>query len=246
MPQPLSVHLLPSLFFPDELQGSVAIIVDVLRATTTITTALAAGADAVIPCIDIETARDHKTNVASETILLGGERQGKKIKGFDLGNSPLHYTSEVVAEKTIAFTTTNGTKALHASLGAETILIGAFVNLHAIVLSLQEETRPIHLICAGTNGSITSEDVLFAGAVVHGLVSQNETTYQLNDSAILAAAAVKLPLQSDEALLEAIRQSHGGQNLIHLGFDADIAFAATRDLYQIIPQYDKKRGSIVI
>ncbi len=246
MSQSLSVHLLPQLFSPDDLQGGVAIVVDVLRATTTITTALADGAEAVIPCIDIETAKQHATEETPKKIILGGERQGEKIEGFDLGNSPLKYTPEIVAGKTIAFTTTNGTKALHASLNAETILIGAFVNLNAIVLSLQKETRPIHLICAGTNGSITSEDVLFAGAVVDGLVSQNETTYQLNDSAILAAAAVKQPLQSDESLLEAIRQSHGGRNLIRLGFDDDIAFAATRDLYQIIPKYDKKRGSIEI
>ncbi|VAX39595.1 hypothetical protein MNBD_PLANCTO02-2545 [hydrothermal vent metagenome] len=246
MSQRLSVHLLPHLFSSDEITGGVAVVIDVLRATTTITCALSEGAKAILPCLDIETAQHLAANSTNEKIFLGGERQGKKIEGFDFDNSPSSYTEKKVAGKTIAFTTTNGTKALHAALSAEDILIGAFVNLDAIISFLENEERPIHLICAGTNGNITAEDVLFAGAVVCGLVSQNKKDYQLNDSATLAASAVQEPLQNDQLLLDALRKSHGGQNLIQLGFDADIALAATRNTYPIIPQYDKKSSRITI
>src|SRR5262245_57387196 len=112
MLRPLNVHLLPELTTPEALTGGVVVVIDVLRATTTITTALAAGARRVIPCLDVADARAAAANSPEGECVLGGERQGLRIEGFDLGNSPNEYTPASVGGKTLVFSTTNGTKAM--------------------------------------------------------------------------------------------------------------------------------------
>lgn len=169
MPQTLSVHLLPALFEPQQLSGGVAVIIDILRASTTITTALFHQASCVIPCLTVDDALQHRDQAAAGSVLLGGERGGIRIPGFDLSNSPADYAPAVVQDRVIAFTTTNGTRALLRAAAAEQIVVGCFLNLSAIVGWLQSQSRPVHLICAGTDGQITGEDVLFAGAVVDQL-----------------------------------------------------------------------------
>ena len=135
------------------LDSAVAVVIDVLRASTTVVHALASGAQAVIPCETIDEAREQSTRRSSGTVLLGGERGGERIDGFDLGNSPLEFTPEAVAGKTIVFTTTNGTKALKQCASADRVLIGTFVNRAALLRVLQADGRPIHLVCAGTDWS---------------------------------------------------------------------------------------------
>src|SRR5690242_5734390 len=112
MSRPILVHLLPTLFEPADLRGGVAVVIDVLRATSTIVQALAAGATSVVPCGEIDEARAIAAKAAPGSVLLGGERKGVTIPGFDLGNSPGDYTSDVVTGKKLIFTTTNGTRAL--------------------------------------------------------------------------------------------------------------------------------------
>src|SRR5947208_10202296 len=112
MSRPIVAHLLPGLLEPPELRGGVAVVIDVLRATSTIVHALAAGAQALIPCCEIDEARRIAATFPPGTALLGGERRGVMIPGFDLGNSPGDYTAEVVGGKIVVFTTTNGTGAL--------------------------------------------------------------------------------------------------------------------------------------
>ncbi|NJN83930.1 MAG: 2-phosphosulfolactate phosphatase, partial [Caldilineaceae bacterium] len=165
MTQLLNVHLLPSLMEASSLQGSTAVIIDILRASSTMITALDHGALQVIPCGTPDAARRVRDELGADAVLLGGERGGVRIEGFDCGNSPLEYPASRVAGKTIAFTTTNGTHALLQAAAANQILIGAFMNRTAVVDRLHAEHLPIHLICAGTDGEITGEDVLFAGAI---------------------------------------------------------------------------------
>ena len=161
----LNVHFLPSLVDPKELSGCTCVVIDVLRATTTIATALFAGAREVIPCLEIEDARRIAASLPTGSYLLGGERGGKKIDNFQLGNSPAEYTAEVVKDKVVVFTTTNGTRALLACRGAEFVLCGAFVNLSPLCEAIRNRSN-IHLVCAGTDGQISREDVLLAGAIV--------------------------------------------------------------------------------
>src|SRR5262249_7524926 len=129
--------------------------------------ALAAGATSVVPCGEVDEARRLAAQARAQTVLLGGERGGLRIPGFDLGNSPGEYTREVAAGKTLVFTTTTGTLALIRAKEASRVLIGALVNLGAVVELLAEEAGPVHLVCAGTEGRVTLEDVLCAGAIAH-------------------------------------------------------------------------------
>jgi 2-phosphosulfolactate phosphatase len=250
----LSVHLLPGLTTPEELTGGAAVVIDVLRATTVMVTALAAGARAVIPTLEVDEAKKIAAGLPAGSVLLGGERGGLLIDGFDLANSPGEYTRERVAGKTIVFTTTNGTRALHACGEASRVLVGAFVNLTALCDVLRAETKPIHLLCAGTQQRITREDALFAGAVAAKLTA--EARPELNDEATLVAAAWRdLMRQQDDrprdddgtavtSLLRALQSSRGGRNALALGLDADLEAAARIDACPVVPQLDRPRGEI--
>lgn len=248
MPREIKVHLLPKLFEPDELRGGIAVILDILRASTTIIHALAHGADSVVPTEEIEEALSKKAKYQAERVLLGGERAGVLIDGFDLDNNPFAYAENVVRGKTILFTTSNGTRALKRSLAADRILIGGFVNLAAVVDVLLEDKRPIHFVCAGTMGKVTQEDVLCAGAIVDGLLGSLGLRDDdlADDQAQLALYRYLQANELDQGVLRAMRNSFGGRNCRRLGFDDQIARAATIDLFRIVPEYDAATGKITI
>ncbi len=165
------VHLLPGLIPPGALEGGVAIVVDVLRATTVMVHALAAGAKAVVPCGEIDEAIAHRQANPPGSVILGGEREGLPIEGFDLGNSPAAYTEAVCRDRTVVMTTTNGTRAILASLTAERVLVAAFPNLSATVAAVaaEDRARPVHVVCSGTDGHISLEDSFLAGALTRNL-----------------------------------------------------------------------------
>ncbi|MEQ8785168.1 MAG: 2-phosphosulfolactate phosphatase [Pirellulaceae bacterium] len=241
----LRVHLLPALTSPEELTDRVVVVIDVLRATTTITTALAHGALQVIPCLEVDEAREAAARQEGE-VLLGGERDGVKIAGFDLGNSPEEYTRSRVAGKTIVFTTTNGTRAMMACRGARRVLLGALVNFSAVCHELSRaaaESREvgIDLLCAGTRGEVTREDVLLAGALVDELSRQFPLQLDVNDQADLAGDVWRTAVQSmqgGEPLAEVLRRSCGGRNMLELGQERDIEIAARIDSLELTPVLD--------
>lgn len=225
----LRVHLLPKLFEPAEIAGGVAVIVDVLRASTTISFALANGAAAVVPCETVETAQQVRASAEQGHCLLGGERGGLKIEGFDLSNSPDDYVRSIVEGRLIGFTTTNGTMALLRASQADVVMIGAFVNLSAVAERILADSRPIHIVCAGTNGQISGEDVLFAGALAERLTDTESCSPC--DSADIAISHWRQECGdgSRQAIETALRRSQGGRNLIDLKYDKDIATAAMVD-----------------
>ncbi|MDG1894448.1 MAG: 2-phosphosulfolactate phosphatase [Fuerstiella sp.] len=227
----ISVHPLPALFEPSDVAGGIAVVVDILRASTTITRAVANGVDCVIPCGTVEEAVDVRNELPPGTCLLGGERGGVRIDGFDLSNSPADYAPSVVRGMSIGFTTTNGTRALIRSEKADDVLIGAFVNLSVVAERLRNSELPVHIVCAGTNGQITGEDVLYAGALVEQLVGSTAEGFEMTDSAQLAINHWRQESGdgSSDALEAALRRSRGGRNLIELGYDCDIATAAKTD-----------------
>ncbi|HET6426045.1 MAG TPA: 2-phosphosulfolactate phosphatase [Planctomycetaceae bacterium] len=244
MVRDIRVHLLPALFEPEEVRGGIAVILDILRASTTIVHALANGAQCVIPTLTIEDAQSVARGFAHRgDYLLGGEREGVLIDGFDHDNNPFAYTREVVQGKTIIFTTTNGTKALLRASAADRVLIGSFVNLQAVVNVLAEDTRPIHLVCAGTKGKITAEDSLCAGAIIDRLLQEfgRRDDDLPDDQAQLALAKYLQASVSDEDFRRSMRNSYGGRNCRRLGFDTQIDRAATFDLFDIVPEYDGER-----
>ncbi|HTN76480.1 MAG TPA: 2-phosphosulfolactate phosphatase [Pirellulaceae bacterium] len=244
MAESLRVHLLPSHVSPEELAGHAVVVIDVLRATTTIVHALAAGATSVLPCLEVEQAL-LLAQQFGPAVVLGGERGGRKIAGFDLGNSPEEYSPATVAGKRVIFTTTNGTKAMLRCRLARRVLIGAFVNFSAICERLRNEAR-VDLLCSGTDNQITREDVLFAGAVVEDLLEQGGgeqvTKCELNDQALIALdawRAVRADMrQALSPLVDQLRSSRGGRNLLEIGQERDIDIAAQIDRLAVAPELD--------
>ncbi len=219
MPQ-VDVYFLPQLVEPESLAGGVSVVIDVLRATTTITAALAAGARDVVPCLEVDEARAAAANLPAGQAVLGGERDGLRIAGFALGNSPREYTPDAVGGKTLVFTTTNGTRAMWHAQSADEVWLAAFVNLSTVAQACEGRKR-VDLICSGTAGKITREDVLLAGAIVAHLTARAAAA--LNDQAAIARAAWLQvagnpaavgppadPEQVSAAVALALRETQGG------------------------------------
>jgi 2-phosphosulfolactate phosphatase len=220
------------------------VVVDVLRATTTMVYALAAGATMIVPCREVDDARQRARNFPGA--LLGGEREGLPIDGFDLGNSPAEYQADKIAGRPIVLTTTNGTRAIDSCHMARRVLFAALVNRSAVCRQLEREPR-VGIICAGTNGQVTSEDVLLAGAIVEGFSLSDADELRCNDQAWLARAAwrsLSLDPPKLPALIAALRDSTGGRNLVRLGMEADIELAALCDRFAVVPALDIREGVI--
>ena len=233
MPHDREVHvyLLPALAPPGRLVGGLAVVVDVLRATTTMIHALAAGCTAVRPCAEVEEARDLAGQMRAGRVLLGGEREGTAPPGFDLGNSPREYTPKVCRGTTLVLTTTNGTRALLRAAEADRTLVAAFVNYSAVCEQLRQEARPVHIVCAGTDGEPALEDTLLAGALVDFLSEAGPAG--LNDAARLAWDCFE---NHGRVLLGALELSRGGTQLRQLGYDDDIRAAAQVDQFALVPE----------
>ena len=152
----LNVYALPRYVEPEQMAGGTAVVIDVLRASTTIVYALAAGANEVLPCREIADAHKLAEQFAADECLLGGEREGLPIEGFAPGNSPDEYYTERVGCKSIILTTTNGTRAMEHARAADDIYIAAFVNASAVARRLFDRER-VYILCAGTDGKITQE-----------------------------------------------------------------------------------------
>jgi 2-phosphosulfolactate phosphatase len=247
MPGMLNVHALPTLVEPEELLGSTAVVIDVLRSTTTIVHALAAGAREVFPCGEVEDARKLARQFPRDQVVLGGERHGLAIQGFDLGNSPEDYTPERLYDKTLVITTTNGTRAMARAGSATQILLAAFVNATAVYQRLQGHSA-IHILCSGTEGQFGDDDLLLAGMLVDRLQRGDGQGYMLNAQAItvremwLHKFALPLALGAEtleaERLAEALYETAGGRNLAALGFDEDILAASQIDRFTVVPEMD--------
>lgn len=241
-PNAVHVHLLPALIDPAAVAGGVAVMIDCLRASTTIAAALAAGAPWVEPHLTVDGARAALAQHAPGAVLSGGERGGLRIDGFDLDNSPAAYTPARLAGRGVVFTTTNGTAALHRLRAAGAVYIGCFANLSALAARLQADARPIHLLCAGTRGEVTQEDALVAGAIA-GRLRAAGRPFASGDQARIAALAFDA-CAAPAALRAAMHDSRGGRNLARLGLTADVDFCAGIDTLRIIPRWNPATNRI--
>jgi len=199
-----------------DLSQTVCVVLDILRATTSMVTALSNGAEAIIPVAEISEALAIRQQ--RPEVVLAGERDGQRIPPgltggvpFDLGNSPREYTAKAVQGKTIVMTTTNGTRALRACAGASAVLVGSFLNLRATYIRLQE-MRPVNLVivCSGTFNEPALEDILAAGAIcerIWPLYAGGHTS----DAAEVARRLYPL-MQYD--LLGAMKNSVNGRRLL--------------------------------
>jgi 2-phosphosulfolactate phosphatase len=225
------VHLTPRLAPPEQLAGGVAVVIDVLRATTTMIHALAAGCSAVRPCAEVDEARELAGSMRAGRVLLGGERDGKPLAGFDVGNSPLEYTASRCRGAVVVLTTSNGTRALLHAAAAERTLVAGFVNYSAVCEQLRRETRPIHIVCAGDGGGVALEDALLAGAFVDYSCDLGPT--RLNDGARLAWDSFE---HHGQILEGALAVCAGGVRLRELGYEEDVRMAARVDQFTLAPE----------
>jgi 2-phosphosulfolactate phosphatase len=226
----LDVYFTPYDFNDSEYPGYSALVIDVLRATTSIATACAHGCECIIPVKTVEEAVQLKTRYPD--VLLAGERKGCLIPGFNLGNSPREYTTEQVSGKTIVMTTTNGTLALSKAAAMQTVYTCAFVNVESITRTVYNAKENLVIICAGSEGRFSLEDVLCAGLVAERL----SPTAKLSDTA-LAAQAMYRDFSTD--LLRRVTESSHAQYLNNIGFGQDIALCLEQDTLSVVPKFSK-------
>lgn len=213
------------------VQGCFTVVLDVLRATSTIITALSRGARAVIPVADIPDAIALTRTLDRGAVLLCGERQGVRISGFDLGNSPLEYTSERVAGRTLVMTTTNGTRAIVAARDAEEIVIGGILNAASVARMARLSGLPVTLLMAGTQGRFSLEDALGAGAIIDALHGA-----QPDDLGHVCHRLFRENRVDLKGALEVCTHYH---RLLELGFAEDIAWCMKRDTLDTVPRFEK-------
>ena len=245
----LNAVFLPATVTSESLTDDTVIVVDVLRATTTIISALANGAAQVLPQPSIEAAREAYAGMNGDA-LLGGERQGQIVDGFTNGNSPVEYTSEVAAGKTLILATTNGTVAMEHCRQAKRVLIGAMVNLQAVAEAVLHEPK-VTVMCSGTDRVITSEDIIFAGAMIDRIRSVRQSAGvepgKSTDTAQIATnhwLRTKAEVDNGKPLADFFRNARGGINLVRIGLDHDIVFASQIDSLPHVPKLCKESWSI--
>jgi 2-phosphosulfolactate phosphatase len=225
---------------PQDVQGRVVAVIDVLRASTTIATALAHGAKAVIPFESSEEAVTRSKQLERGAFRLAGERRMLKMEGFDLGNSPLEHTAEAVEGKTVLLTTTNGTKALLAVQGARDVVVASYVNLTGVTTMLRAALRggaDITLVCAGQDRQYALEDAACAGRYVYN-ISKRLSDVDVNDAAL---AASLIDRKYGDNLMRLFNTAAHGRALAAAGFEGDLAACAAVDSYPVIPIYQDRQ-----
>ena len=237
----IDVFFTPVGFTPPDVQGRTVVVIDVLRATTTIAVALHHGAKAVVPASETEEAL-RIAQTLGDDVLLAGERKSVRIPGFGLGNSPLEFTADAVQHKTIILTTTNGTPALIAAQGAREVIVMAAVNFNTVVTHCRaalEQHGELLILCAGREKQFALEDAFAAGRLTKVLLPQGGLRrVRVNDAGI---ASLELARHYGERWLRAFRSSTHGQALAELGFREDLKACAMEDTHPVLPIYADRR-----
>ncbi len=215
------------------LRDQTVVVLDVLRAGTTIATALANGAKEIIPVNTVERAVKISGSLFGDHILRGGERNGRMIEGFDLGNSPLEYTRERVEGKAIIYSTTNGSRAIDKARYAREVAVGSFVNLSSLLGFLRTAGRDAVILCSGNNGKFSMEDSVCAGMLLHTLSEKSNQEFSMTDAALAAVALYK---SFGKSIPKMIRTSEHGKYLAEVGFADDLEYCARVDSLKVLPQ----------
>ena len=236
----LDVFFTPTQVKPGDTTGRLVIIVDVLRASTTVATALGNGARTVLPLEGADEVIVRSNEFARSQIILAGEQKMQPIAGFDLGNSPQDFTKAAVEGKTILITTTNGTRALLGVQGARDIVIASYVNFTAVLTMMKvaaSSNTDIAIICAGEEGSFTLEDAACAGRYVRAIPKRADSV-QVNDA---ASASVLIEKKYGDNIAKVFKESNHGKELEEAGFGDDLAAAAEVDSYPVVPIYQERQ-----
>lgn len=233
----ITVTVTPKYLKPGELADKTAVVIDVLRASSTIVTALQNECDRIIPAMSPNEAVKIK-KVSEGEVLLGGEMDSKKIQGFDFGNSPLEYGKENIAEKIIAFSTANGSVAIKRCDDAAEVLIGSMLNAKAVAKEVLEIGRDTCLVCAGTRGKFSTDDIIATGCIVDRIISMDGTV-ELDD---LGRVALKMYRNAKNDLMASFEGCMHFDYLMEIGLKQDVEFCLQEDLFSVVPVY--KEGVI--
>jgi len=226
MPRKIEVCVTPALLGLYNIEQTIVVVIDILRATSSIVYGIDNGATAIIPVANVTDC----LNYTDRGYLLAAERNGSVVEGYDFGNSPFSYTKERVGGKTIVLTTTNGTKALHmARAKAKQVVVGSFLNLQALCNWLKTRDEDVLLLCAGWKDQFNLEDTLFAGAVVQELRPHFD---EFDDSGVAAEDLYQL---AKADLRTYINKSSHSHRLAALNIEADVQFCLQLNLCQAIP-----------
>ncbi len=220
----LEVCFSPELIHLHDLEGKIVVVVDIFRATSTMIAALANGIEEIQTFADLESCR----SMREKGYLIAGERNGKTVEGFDLGNSPVAFLEEYYGGKKLAMTTTNGTLAISKSQSADEILIGAFPNFSATIRYIQAQQKDVLIHCAGWKGRFNLEDSLYAGALAKAL----ESTHSSDDDGALAMKT--LFEKEGHQLKQYLSKASHAKRLQNQGIEKDIDFCLTLDLYDLV------------
>ena len=237
----LDIVLLPEELKSKNILDCLVVVIDVLRASSSITTALASGASKVIPVYLPGEARKKSKKFRPDEVLLCGERNGERLAGFNLGNSPLEYNNTMVKEKIILLTTTNGIRTIELVQKAKKVIIGCFLNIHAIVHYCNSYAGKVLLVCAGDRGNVSLEDTVCAGMMMS--LSENHSQkydFQYDDSMIASYMYRKF----NNSIITMMQKSVWGKHLIEMGLRQDLVFCAQENVYNLIPII--KGDSIVV
>lgn len=232
----LNTVLSPSLLSSYDITDSIVVIIDILRATSTIATALFNGAKSVIP---VDSVADCIKLGKQMEVITAGERDGKIAEGLQFGNTPLQYTENFIKGKTLVLTTTNGTKLLHKALAANanSIITGSFCNISSVCDFLMKKKSNIILACAAWKNRINIEDTLFAGAVINRIKGD----FDVNCDA--SQIAESLYLQTNGRILDFLKEKKASHyhRLMNFGLEEDIQFCLTEDNANILSIYSGGR-----
>jgi len=221
----IEVCLSPDLLHLYELEEKTAVVVDILRATSCIVTGLAHHVLSITPITTLDECRQ----LMREGYVGAAERNGEKVEGFELDNSPFSYMHEALRGKNIAMTTTNGTLAFNKSRKAGQVIAGAFLNISALASYLNSAKNNVIIVCGGWKGKFNLEDTLFSGALIYRL----RDSFDFEDDASLAAMQIYTSFKDD--LLKIIRRSSHYRRLKRLNIEKDIHFCLESDRYEVIP-----------
>jgi 2-phosphosulfolactate phosphatase len=223
----IEVCFSPFLYELHKEDYEIIVVIDVLRATSAICAAFDHGVNSIIPVDSVDIAREYQ----KQGYLVGAERQGKIVEGFDFGNSPFSYMTEEVKGKDVVLTTTNGTKAIHLAKDAETVVIGSFLNLDALCQWLEKQHKNTLCLCSGWQNKFNLEDTICAGAISEYLINTGKFVSD-EDSSI---AAKYLYLSAKDNYFGYLKSSSHRRRLRNLNLNEDIKFCLTPNTSQAIP-----------
>ncbi|MBQ9833235.1 MAG: 2-phosphosulfolactate phosphatase [Clostridia bacterium] len=218
----------------NHISACTVIVVDVLRASTSIIWAVKNGAKQIVPTADAGEAASVVNRLGLNDCVLAGERGGEKLAGFDIGNSPAEFNQERVYGKTVVISTTNGTVAIHGMNSAKTLLIGGMINRTAVAKKAIELGNDVLIVCAGTDGTVSADDICAAGAIADAIINNSSEPCFVTDFTRVSISLYKDFLDDRFDLASTYHYSR----LLSLGFTEDPVFCFQEDITDVIPVYE--------